>query len=219
VIDLPHIRQALAGHKPRLNTPEAPVSATAACPDTTDTFGKTPAAVAMIFREDSAGVEVLYIERALADGDPWSGHLAFPGGRLEPQDRGLRHAAERETCEEVGLDLRAAEYLGQLDDLAASSLPVLISAFAYALPGPPPDLVLSCEVAEAFWVPLRHLVDPERQRLETFPLFSGSRRRLPAVDLLGPGRPLLWGVTHSFTARTLAILGLPLPTHHLEVIR
>lgn len=207
MIDLPRISRALGAHQPILASGADEPGA-----GESRTQEKTPAAVAMLFREGSAGVEVLYIERARVDGDPWSGHIAFPGGRLEPRDQGPRQAAERETCEEVGLDLSAAAYLGRLDDVTASSLTVRVSGFAYALPEAPPDLVLSCEVAEAFWVPLRHLVDPARQRLETFPRRSGRRSQLPAIDLLGPGRPLLWGVTYRFTARALEILGLPLPT-------
>jgi len=197
LIDLAHVRRALTGHEPALATDLAP--------------GRTPAAVAMVFRSAASGPEVLYIERAKVDGDPWSGHLAFPGGRLEPGDAGLRHAAERETAEEVGLDLSEAEYLGQLDDVAAASLTVCVSGFAYALTGPRPDLELNCEVTHAFWVPLNHLVDPARQRLESFSLHSGAQKRLPGIDLLGPGRPLLWGVTYRFTARALEVAGCPLP--------
>ena len=201
MIDLSHIRRTLAAREPRQ-----------VVPDTAGTSGKTPAAVAMIFLEARDGPEVLYIERARVDGDPWSGHIAFPGGRREPQDSCLRETAERETCEEVGLDLSAAEHLGRLDDVAAASLTVRVSGHAYALPGPRPDLALNCEVAEAFWIPLAHLVDPARQRLETFPMYSGPERRLPAIDLLGPGRPLLWGVTFRFTAQALKLFGLPVPS-------
>ncbi|NNL85157.1 MAG: NUDIX domain-containing protein, partial [Myxococcales bacterium] len=60
----------------------------------------------MIFRENSAHTEVLFIERARHPDDPWSGHMALPGGRLDPVDASLRAAAERETREEVGVELR-----------------------------------------------------------------------------------------------------------------
>ena len=77
------------------------------------------AGVAMVLRDDAgdgAGPSVLFIERARWEGDPWSGHMAFPGGRVDPSDRDARAAAERETLEEVGLRLSGAERIGRLDD-------------------------------------------------------------------------------------------------------
>src|SRR5262249_28795811 len=68
--------------------------------------------------------------------DPWSGHMAFPGGRVDPGDADARAAAERETLEELGLSLEGAERLGQLDDLNAGIrlvAPLVLSAFVYRL--------------------------------------------------------------------------------------
>ena len=62
-------------------------------PSTGDRKG---AAVAMILREAVEDVEMLFIERARHDSDPWSGHLAFPGGKVEEGEQ-PQEAAERET--------------------------------------------------------------------------------------------------------------------------
>lgn len=72
---------------------------------------RSRAAVAVVF---GPGDEVLFIRRAERPGDPWSGDMAFPGGRASPDDLSTRHTAERETWEEVGLDLRDARYVGAL---------------------------------------------------------------------------------------------------------
>src|SRR5688572_28899501 len=86
---LADIRCILAAHTPRILTPTA-----------------KHAAVAAVLHEPGEGhPELLFIERAEHPLDPWSGHMAFPGGRVDPGDPGPRHAAERETLEEVGLDL------------------------------------------------------------------------------------------------------------------
>ena len=146
---LDEIRCALAAHAPEV-VPEATAHR---------------AAVAMCLCERGGAAEVLFIERARREGDPWSGHMAFPGGRVDRDDRSSRRAAERETFEEVGMSLLGAERLGRLDDMrghhAAGHPALVISAFVYHVPAPPP-LVLSDEVEQAFWFPLAELLDPER---------------------------------------------------------
>ena len=79
------------------------------------------AAVAVILRDSGEHTEVLFILRATKQGDPWSGHMAFPGGHWEDQDKSLRETAARETMEEIGLDLSHAAFLGELDAVQSQS--------------------------------------------------------------------------------------------------
>ena len=85
------LRNTLASHAPKL---------TAFSPENT----RVRAAVAIIGRASRQGddVEFLYIRRSEFDGDPWSGDIAFPGGRIDGPEELPRRAAERETLEEVG---------------------------------------------------------------------------------------------------------------------
>ena len=103
----------------------------------------------MILRENKHGIEMLLIERSKREKDPWSGHLAFPGGHVEAGDTSLRKTAERETREEVGINLRCAEFLGQLDDVTGATIPVVVSGYIYHLTGPV-RLNLDTEVQDAF---------------------------------------------------------------------
>ena len=80
-------------------------------PGIRDEPGKPEAAVAAILT-DERGPDLLFIHRVAHDRDPWSGHIAFPGGRIEEEDASSRAAAERETREELGMDLSDATYLG-----------------------------------------------------------------------------------------------------------
>jgi 8-oxo-dGTP pyrophosphatase MutT (NUDIX family) len=65
------------------------------------------AAVALVLRTTPAGViELLFIKRAERHDDPWSGQIALPGGRYDPDDESLEATAVRETFEEVSIDLR-----------------------------------------------------------------------------------------------------------------
>ena len=81
--------------------------------------GVRRAAVALIFRAGERGSpELLFIKRAEYPGDPWSGQIAFPGGREEASDTSLAETAIRETREETGIDLvRDGQIIGTLDDL------------------------------------------------------------------------------------------------------
>ncbi len=166
---------------------------------------RTRSAVAMLLGASEAGVEMLFIKRAPRTGDPWSGDLAFPGGRIEAFDNGPRAAAERETREEIGLDLESARYLGRLDDIAGAHLPVVVSCFVYGLV-PPFTLNLSDEVAQTFWTPLATLRD-QRRHGPALVHFNGSALTRPAIDLLGPGHKVLWGITYRLVMAFLARLG------------
>jgi 8-oxo-dGTP pyrophosphatase MutT (NUDIX family) len=119
------------------------------------------AAVAVVLRERAGEAEVLLIRRALRDGDPWSGHVAFPGGRADPSDASLEATAIRETREEVGLDLAApgVRCLGRLPDFAPLRRVVglAITPVVFELAGDPPLTPDAREVAATAWVPLAAL--------------------------------------------------------------
>lgn len=169
------------------------------------------AAVAAILCPSAAGLELLYIERMRTPGDPWSGHIAFPGGRIEPDDASLRATAERETQEELNLHLRDEQFVGRLDDLQGNTLPVQVAAFVYAIDDAS-RLAPNGEVHRAFWRPLSALCDPQRQ-CQHIARHRGLSRSMPAIDLLGPNNPLLWGITYRFTAQLVSLLGHSLPIH------
>ena len=121
------------------------------------------AAVAILIRlGESDEPELFFIQRAEYEGDPWSGHIAFPGGREEPHDESLIHTAIRETWEETQIDLRTtAQHVGVLNDLRPRSvrLPAVVVRPFVFLVSEPATPVLSDEVAGAFWVPLSVLMD------------------------------------------------------------
>jgi 8-oxo-dGTP pyrophosphatase MutT (NUDIX family) len=190
MLSIERIRTRLATHRPEPLQIEA----------------RRLAAVAMLLRERRQQPEVLFIRRAEHEGDPWSGDLAFPGGGIEPGDPDPRAAAERETREEIGLRLAPRQYLGQSAELAGAYLPITISCFTYLLEDDP-DFRLNGEVVAAFWVPLRTLLEPQRNRLVCFE-YRGAQRQHPVIDLPEWSERPLWGITYRLVQQFLALFEL-----------
>lgn len=184
------LRRALAVHEPRV------------------LGGRRRAAVAVVVHDAAAGPEMLFIERARHPADPWSGHMAFPGGRVDPGDADTRAAAERETREEVGLSLAGAERLGRLDDLHAGVrfvAPLVLSAFVYRV-ADQAVLTPNHEVAAALWVPVRTLLDPERHVG-----YRWGPRRWPGICVGDPDRQVVWGLTYRLLEGLFGVAGLRFP--------
>lgn len=162
------------------------------------------AAVLATFRvADDGEVELLLIKRAEYEGDPWSGHVALPGGRHEPDDASLEDTAVREVHEELGLDVRAnGRVLGTLDDLHPRTPvlpPILVRPYVALLERDVP-LVPSSEVAAAFWVPLRALQDPATT-VEATVVVRGAARLVPSFRF---GDYTIWGMTERILRDLLA---------------
>jgi 8-oxo-dGTP pyrophosphatase MutT (NUDIX family) len=185
------IEHRLASHEPVLLTQDRRIHA----------------AVALILRESAPGLQILFVERAARDRDPWSGDLGFPGGKVEPSDGSPQAAAERETEEEIGLDLQNARYLGRLSDLTGIRLPISVSCFVYGVKEVC-QLHLSEELREAIWVPLGSLADPE-SRVTATVRFGNEVMESPAIRLSELDKPVLWGLTYRLVMQFLQILRYP----------
>jgi 8-oxo-dGTP pyrophosphatase MutT (NUDIX family) len=168
--------------------------------------GVRRAAVALIFRAGESGMpELLFIRRADYPADPWSGQVAFPGGREETGDVNLANTAIRETREETGLDLdRDGLVIGMLDDLRPTTarLPAIIVRPYVVLLKRLQELLLSDEVATAFWVPLESLRQGESWR-DTTVLARGVQMNRRAFHHQGQ---IIWGMTERILAQLLALL-------------
>jgi 8-oxo-dGTP pyrophosphatase MutT (NUDIX family) len=170
------------------------------------------AAVFLLLRlGQSDELELLLIKRAEYASDPWSGHVALPGGRHEPGDPTLLHTAIRETREEVGIDIATrGAVLGVLDELGPSTprLPPLSILPHVAVVERNLPLTLSSEVADAFWVALSLLRDPAASREVDLDLATGVRR----VRSLSYKEHIIWGLTERILRQFFAILDAPAAT-------
>jgi 8-oxo-dGTP pyrophosphatase MutT (NUDIX family) len=157
------------------------------------------AAVAVILVPDPDAL--LLIQRAERPGDPWSGHMALPGGRQDPAEPDLVTTAIRETAEEVGLTLRPVELVGTLDDVVPrtpSLPPIAVRPYVFALDGRP-SLRLNTEVAAAQWVPLDLLLHPDNYHSVRLEL-RGESREFPAYRV---DDTVVWGMTERILSSLL----------------
>jgi len=185
-MQLPDIERRMAAYTPQLAEARA---------DTRQ------AAVALILRErprdGGTSTDVLFIRRAEKQGDPWSGHMAFPGGHKDATDASLIAAAIRETREEIGIDLtRVGAHIGTLDQQRAQPrgrpLNMLIAPFVFRVGG---DLAFrpNHEVAEVVWTPLTPIVRGDNHTEEER-IISGAPVRFSGYRI--NGGHFVWGLTY-----------------------
>jgi len=118
------------------------------------------------------------------------GQIAFPGGKIDPQDGSPAAAALREAGEEIGLSRALIEPIGYLDLYLTFSGYRILPTLARIAPGY--ELTLcAAEVADAFEVPLAFLMDAQNHSLRSRE-WKGVTRRYYAMPF---GERYIWGVT------------------------
>ena len=144
------------------------------------------AAVALLLKPAHQDLEILLVKRARSLTDPWSGQMAFPGGKRDSEDRDLLQTAIRETLEETSINLHnGCCFLGALENTRSGAEPNLLVAPFVILVEDKPAMKLSGELVGHLWVPLKSL--------------SGSKRtarlpfgEVPAYVVKGH---VVWGLT------------------------
>ena len=181
------LRERLATHRPQEDTGDDPL---------------VWAAVAVVLAPDPDSI--LFIRRAERPDDPWSGHVALPGGRRSAEDPDLVGTAIRETAEEVGLALEPADLAGSLDDVVPRTPvlpPIAVRPYVFILPARP-SLRLNPEVAATRWVALDHLLHSDTYHTVELEI-RGAARRFPAYRV---EEGIVWGMTERIISSLLHLL-------------
>ena len=151
--------------------------------------GHPEAAVAIIINPADRGGSILLIKRTERVGDPWSGQIAFPGGHKASSDRNFLETAIREAHEEVGIDLREHELLGQLPLVFARTRRVQVAPYVFQLKAGV-AVRSNDEVAESFWIPLSTVEGISVSRIEV--RVEEGKLNVDAYVYLGH---VIWGLT------------------------
>lgn len=163
--------------------------------------GGRVAAVAMVFRVDEGGLSLCIGRRAAVPGDPWSGDLAFPGGKADPGDSTLHGVASRETYEEVGLELSQEDLIGDLGHVPAHgpNRPLDTFPLVYLIDREPAPFELNHEFSDAAWV---RLADLWRAGNWLRFIYPPTGMEFPGIRTMNH---VLWGyslrVLHDFSVR------------------
>ena len=192
---LPQIRRALSRHIPRKSS---------------ETF--RPAAVLVPLLPRPEGLHVLLTERS-KDLRSHAGQISFPGGGIDSGDRDARTAALREAREEVGLDPRHVEIIGQLDDCPTFVtgyviVPVVgvVDPLAFTAAGRYPWTPSEDEIAALHELPLDAFLDAKNRRVEQR-LRNGEPYELTWYTV---GGTTVWGATARILRQLLEIAEAPL---------
>ncbi|MEM7207994.1 MAG: CoA pyrophosphatase [Pseudomonadota bacterium] len=177
-------------------------------PDQAVDHAQRLAVIALIFWEDEDGLSVCLGRRAINPLDPWSGDMAFPGGRAETIDRNLHDVAARETKEEVGLILPRESLLGRMDKMEAtgsSTRPLTtVWPLVYLLESAPEPFRLNEEMSDAMWVPTAHLWNPKNWMAFSFPPTQAQRSGISI------GNHFLWGFSLKVLVTLSEQIGKPI---------
>lgn len=150
------------------------------------------AAVSLLLKQSRVDFEVLLVKRVKNPQDPWSGQMALPGGKREPDDKDLKDTVKRETMEETGVALGDSNFLGVLTAVKSEHKPeVKILPFVALLAGNPKLKLCRDELESYVWVPYESIV----QSRGTVEFAFGKYPAYMVAD------PAVWGITYKILSQ------------------
>lgn len=160
----------------------------------------------LLWDEAGRGLETLLVQRVEREGDPWSGQIGLPGGRVKQGGETPRAALQREVAEEVGIKLEevGAEF-GRLSvGQPIRRIGTRVQPWVYGLKTKPAVSIGPTEIAGSFWVNLAEL--PSTKRVSKITIRNESW----SVDSFVVEGRIVWGFTYRVLTELLPILEISL---------
>lgn len=115
------------------------------------------AGVGVIFRVEQNRLFILLVKRAKISNDPWSGDMAFPGGKRNSKDSSIIDTVKREVMEETGIDLTRGQYLGMMEpEYSTVRKGLAVIPLLYLLKEKP-EIKINTELENYFWTDFEKL--------------------------------------------------------------
>ena len=159
----------------------------------------------LLWDEQDLGLQTLLVQRAEREGDPWSGQIGLPGGRVKRAIESPRAALHREVEEEVGIKLEdVGVELGTLTvGHPMRRLEMRVQPWVYGL-SVKPRVTIGSEIAGSFWTNLAEL--PSKRKMSEIIIRNGPWN---VESFVVEGR-IVWGFTYRVLTELLPILGISL---------
>jgi len=159
----------------------------------------------LLWKEPGGGLQTLLVQRAEREGDPWSGQIGLPGGRVKQGAESPRTALHREVEEEVGI--RLVEVGVELGSLSVGHpmrrLEMRVQPWVYGL-SVKPRVSIGSEIAGSFWVNLSEL--PSKMKMSEITI----RDKSWSVESFVVEGKIVWGFTYRVLSELLPILEISL---------
>ncbi len=169
---------------------------------------KRPAAVLMPLINDGGIWKLIFIKRTTKETDSHSGQIAFPGGRVDPEDPSYAYAALREAEEELGIQPEDVEMIGK----TCPTITVTdyeIHPFLGQVPWPYPLALSRDEVVKTILIPLDWLGDDNNYQTRFWESRSRPGRVYPVIFFNEYEGEILWGATAQIVSDFLKLLQTP----------
>jgi len=154
------------------------------------------AAVAVLLNSAGNELRVLLVKRAINPSDPWSGDIAFPGGKKHADDGTLKDTVVRETTEETGIDLLRHEFLGTMEIMNSNVRPEMFILPFVVVCDEAPEVTLDDELCAYFWAPIEQL---KQSRCKA----KARQWEVSAFLIYGE---VVWGLTYGMLENLIAML-------------
>ncbi len=157
------------------------------------------AAVAVLLKGIDKEPQILLVKRVESPTDPWSGQIAFPGGKRDTKDSSLRQTIIRETQEETSINLLTfCRFLGVLKATCSRPRPELkILPFVILVEHEQSITLSEKELSDSFWIPLRDIIEGE----------TSIKLGLGEVPAYAVGSLTIWGLTYGIIEDFIKTVG------------
>ncbi len=149
-------------------------------------------AVAVLLFPVAGKLQLTLILRPTYEGGVHSGQIAFPGGKKDPTDANLLETALRECCEEIGVEIDPAHFLGALPDIYIVPSHSVVTPFVAFLPTQPVYTPDKREVAKVLEFDLSHFFNPDVYTLQDIKIGENKTWKLPCYQI---DEHIIWGAT------------------------